>query len=88
MKKKQMKPRIVKRMMMAVATIICTCKKCPSYPRCSGGKCDKVLYCGKGASSKKINKKGCICGTCKVYKMKKLTENYYCVRGVAKENKK
>lgn len=82
-----MKMGIMKQMKMAMASMRCTCKKCPSYPACTDGKCDTVLYCGKGASSKKIEKKGCICKPCPVYKMRKLSEEYYCITGIAKENK-
>ncbi len=87
MKNKQKKRGIMKKMMMAMASMLCTCKKCPSYPSCKSGKCNEILYCGRGASSKKINKKGCICMNCPVYKMKKFTEGYYCIKGIAKENK-
>lgn len=87
MAKEQMTPGFMKKMMMAMASMMCTCKRCPSYPSCSDGKCDVILYCGRGASPKKIDKKGCICKPCRVYKMKKFTEDYYCVIGVAKENK-
>ena len=82
------KPGLMKRAMMSVFSFMCTCKKCPSYPECSDGKCDTVLYCGRGKSQMKIKKKGCICKPCPIYKMRKFSEDYYCVKGIAKENKK
>ena len=87
-KKEKYKPSLPKRVMMRFVTFMCTCKKCPSYPECSGGKCDRVLYCGWGKSPMKIKAKGCICKACPVYKMRKFSGDYYCVTGVAKENLK
>ncbi len=76
---------ILKNIKIKIGSNMCICKKCPSYP-CSK-KCNEILYCSKGKSSKKIKKKGCICGNCLIFKMGKFTEGYYCISGIAKENK-
>ena len=75
---------LLKRAIMPVATMMCTCKKCPSYPSCKEG-CDPILYCARGKSSRTIKKKGCICKECPIYKMKKLKGLYFCTTGKAKK---
>ncbi|MCD1295482.1 hypothetical protein CUJ83_10775 [Methanocella sp. CWC-04] len=58
----------------------CICSSCPSYP---GD--DKVLYCGRGKSDKKINPEGCICPQgCPIFSQYKLNSMYYCMGGKAK----
>ena len=39
------------------------------------------LFCAFGRSTCVTNKKGCICGGCKVYKENKLSNLYYCLGG-------
>lgn len=62
----------------------CMCKKCPSYPgmfRELAHADAPGLYCSHGKSRLDIEKKGCICPTCEVYKEHFLNSTYYCVQG-------
>ncbi|MFH1821040.1 MAG: DUF2769 domain-containing protein [Methanobacteriota archaeon] len=54
----------------------CLCMKCPSFAGPPG------FYCAKG-KAKKVDKKGCICMTCKLWKENKLSGGYFCVSGRA-----
>lgn len=57
----------------------CLCGNCPSYPA-EGG-----FYCATGKSAKTIQKRGCVCGDCEIFKEYGLIDGYYCVTGVAGE---
>jgi hypothetical protein len=58
------------------------CGKCPSY---QGTEEMKLAFCTTGKSSKILEKKGCLCKQCPVYKMMSLRWEYYCVQGNAME---
>ncbi|MFW6117617.1 MAG: DUF2769 domain-containing protein [Thermoproteota archaeon] len=53
------------------------CGNCPSYPGTG-----EWLFCARGRSTTKIEKKGCLCPTCKVYKDYQLSGRYFCAKGV------
>jgi len=57
----------------------CICGGCPSYPA-EGG-----FFCVKGRSAKEIDKRGCICGDCAIFKDYELAGGYYCAAGIAEE---
>jgi len=64
---------------------MCVCRDCPSYP--GGG--DRVVYCVRGASGLPVEKKGCICPKCRVYKLARLAPHrYFCFNGAARVLKK
>ncbi len=52
------------------------CLSCPSYPRKSG----EGLFCVRGASAHAIEKRGCHCPDCPLWKEKGLTGMYYCIK--------
>ena len=58
------------------------CGKCPSY---HGTGETNLAFCSIGKSSLIIEKKGCLCKTCPVYKMMSLRWEYYCTDGNAME---
>lgn len=55
------------------------CATCPSYPKEAG----EGLFCARGKSKAKIEKKGCNCPECPVWINSGLSGMYYCLRGVA-----
>jgi hypothetical protein len=38
------------------------------------------VFCAKGISCVEVTKKGCICPSCRVYKIHSLHGSYYCVQ--------
>jgi hypothetical protein len=52
------------------------CSTCPSYPGQSG----QGLYCSRGPSGLSIEKKGCNCPECPVWKKNGLSSMYYCIK--------
>jgi hypothetical protein len=66
----------------------CICSKCPSFP----GRLMEIiqltmpgLYCATGRSRSNIEKRGCMCGNCRVQKESGLRGAYYCIEGVSRE---
>ena len=60
----------------------CSCPACPSFGSCmSGG--GEALYCAVGATDCVVEKVGCICGGCVVFRHNELTSLYYCAVGAA-----
>jgi hypothetical protein len=45
---------------------------------------EEKLYCARGKSKCKINRKGCLCGECPVASDYQLTSLYFCDIGKAK----
>lgn len=72
----------------AKISTMCICRGCPTYVAL-GVEDDYVGYCfvGHGRSKKITSEEGCICGTCPVYEMNQYMTNYYCTRGIEKEQK-
>ena len=64
---------------------MCICKGCPSYVK------DEpiIAFCHPLVGKSKIitKEKGCICGTCPVYKKMKMKFGYYCTRASEMEQK-
>lgn len=56
---------------------ICICTMCPSYNECMK-KNKELLYCARKKSRCKFDKKGCLCGGCKVYQKYNLSGGYFC----------
>ncbi|WP_019177080.1 DUF2769 domain-containing protein [Methanomassiliicoccus luminyensis] len=62
---------------------MCYCKSCPTYDECTSRKGEK-LYCSRGKSGCRLERRGCVCGECNVAIKYALSSNYYCIAGVAK----
>lgn len=64
---------------------MCVCKGCQSYVKDETvvGFCHPLV----GKSKKITQEKGCICGSCPVYKQMKMKFGYYCTRGTEMELK-
>ena len=62
----------------------CTCPGCPTYNKCMD-KGTEVLYCTVGATACELERKGCLCGECPVWRDNGLTTFYFCVHGAAEE---
>ena len=60
----------------------CLCPNCPTYDGCMKG-AKEMLYCGRGKSSCKIERAGCLCGECPVASDYQLTDLYFCDKGKA-----
>jgi len=60
----------------------CLCPNCPTHEN----ECmkEEKLYCSRGKSKCKINRKGCLCGECPVASDYQLTDLYFCESGKAK----
>ena len=60
----------------------CACPGCPSFNACmrQGG---EALYCAIGATTCALDRTGCICGSCVVFRQNELSAFYYCVNGAA-----
>ena len=71
----------VRRTMIGMSSPLCKCGKCPTYP----GQGDPRVYCARGASSLPIEKKGCLCPGCPIYKMGKFQGDSFCLNGMAKK---
>jgi len=67
----------MKKILRFFISIFCACKRCPSYP----GKKDPLTYCEFGTSEKEIEKKGCVCPQCFVWKINRFSNYYYCKEG-------
>ena len=52
------------------------CGNCPSYSHNDG----EGLYCVRGASKSWIEKEGCLCSSCPIFEMYKLSETYFCTK--------
>lgn len=50
------------------------CGQCPSFPEAEGD----GLYCARGPSSAKVERKGCSCPDCPIWAKYKLSRTYYC----------
>jgi len=74
---------LFKKIALALASPFCICRKCPSYP----GKKDPKVYCERGKSNFTIEKRGCICSNCPIWKINHFTEYYYCEIGKDKKSK-
>ncbi len=72
-----MAQNLFKKTANALASPFCSCSKCPSYP----GKGDPRVYCERAKSDFQIEKKGCICGSCPIWKINHFTGYYYCING-------
>jgi hypothetical protein len=68
---------IFKKITRAVTTPLCICQKCPSYP----GNKDPRVYCEYGKSNYPIEKRGCICSDCPIWKINRFQNHYYCETG-------
>jgi len=68
---------LFKKIAYTMASPFCICQKCPSYP----GKNDPKVYCERAKSDLPIEKKGCICGQCPIWKINRFSEYYYCIIG-------
>jgi len=55
------------------------CGTCPSFPFPT----NPMLFCARGKSPEKIEKKGCKCPTCLVHEKYKLKGFYFCDTGKA-----
>ncbi|OGL45180.1 MAG: hypothetical protein A2161_17855 [Candidatus Schekmanbacteria bacterium RBG_13_48_7] len=55
------------------------CTKCPSF----GNRKNEGLYCARGESKhfSEIQKRGCHCPECDIYKAYELTGSYFCING-------
>ncbi len=62
----------------------CVCPGCPTYNTCMKGN-DEHLFCSRGNSTCDIEKKGCNCPTCPVWKEYGLNDFFYCEKGAAKK---
>jgi hypothetical protein len=60
----------------------CICARCPTYNDCAR-KGEELLYCLDGKTACKLERYGCICGTCPVEKLEGFTGVYFCVAGKA-----
>ncbi len=69
-----------KRAYIAMGTPFCKCAKCPTYPHQG----DPRVYCDRGASHLTIEKKGCLCPGCPIYKLGKFAGDSFCFHGEAK----
>lgn len=68
---------MIKKVLRKTISLFCICRKCPSYP----DKKDSVTYCEFGKSNFKIDKKGCVCTKCFVWKINRFKNYYYCETG-------
>ncbi len=50
------------------------CGQCPSSPEVEG----EGLYCARGPSKGKVERKGCNCPECPIWTKHKLSRTYYC----------
>jgi aldose sugar dehydrogenase len=58
----------------------CICMRCPTYDECArNGK--ELIYCMEGKSKCKLQKYGCVCGSCPVEKLAGFTGSYFCISG-------
>ncbi len=55
------------------------CRGCPSY----AGEGKEGLYCARGKSANKVERKGCNCPECPVWIDNQLKGMYFCDRGAA-----
>jgi len=60
----------------------CICPSCPTYNKCMKEKMH-LFFCAKGKTDCKLDKKGCICGGCPIWREYKLSRVYFCVTGAA-----
>jgi aldose sugar dehydrogenase len=60
----------------------CICARCPTYNECTR-KGKELLYCFEGKSSCKLERYGCVCGSCPVQKSGGFMGAYFCVTGKA-----
>lgn len=67
----------MKKIFRKIISLFCLCNRCPSYPR----RRDEITYCEFGKSKFKIEKKGCICAKCFVWKINHFHDFYYCEKG-------
>ena len=58
------------------------CGKCPSLQNTGE---TNLAFCSIGKSNLIIEKKGCLCNTCPIFKMMSLRWDYFCIRGSALE---
>lgn len=68
---------LFKKFIRSITSPFCKCSKCPSYP----GKKDPKVYCEYGKSQYLIDKRGCICPKCLVWKINGFRNQYYCETG-------
>lgn len=64
-------------------TAKCVCPRCPTYNTCMNSN-EENLFCSKGRSKCDIDKKGCNCPTCPIWKEYGLDNFYYCEIGIAR----
>jgi hypothetical protein len=63
----------------------CICRPCPTYNECMRAG-DELLFCVTGKSlTCTFDKKVCLCPSCPVKPILKLSKAYYCIRGTEKE---
>jgi len=55
------------------------CNRCPSYP----GEGMEGLYCARGKSENRVERKGCNCPECSVWINNQLRGMYFCDAGAA-----
>jgi len=65
----------------------CICRPCPTYNECMRAG-DELLFCVTGKSlTCTFDKKVCLCPSCPVKSILKLSKAYYCIRGSEQEQK-
>lgn len=60
----------------------CICPRCPTYNDCMR-KGYELLYCMAGKSPCKVERYGCVCGSCPVSKSRGFFGMYFCLSGKA-----
>lgn len=74
---------MIKKVLRKVISLFCICKRCPSYPN----KNDLTTYCKFGKSNFQIEKRGCVCPECFVWKVNRFKKYYYCENGKDPQSK-
>jgi aldose sugar dehydrogenase len=60
----------------------CSCPGCPSSNSCMRTG-NEALYCAVGKSGCAVERLGCVCASCVVYRQNELSSLYFCVSGIA-----
>lgn len=62
----------------------CLCPGCPTHNDCMKSN-EERIFCSRGNTRCDLEKNGCLCGTCPVWKEYGLNDFYYCEIGPAKK---
>ncbi len=72
---------VLRRALIGMSSPLCKCSGCPAYP----DQGEPRVYCARGASRLPIEKRGCLCPGCPIYKKGKFAGDSFCFHGQAKK---